>query len=59
MSFLLFKVLYYLKVIKEKKGNIFKSLYITLLTISSIYIKRFCLEFFGLKNQTRGHVIHT
>ena len=21
--------------------------------------QEFCLEFFGLKNQTRGHVIHT
>jgi hypothetical protein len=38
MSFLLFKVFYYLKVIKE--SNILKDLYITLLTISSKYILR-------------------
>ena len=27
-----------------------------ILTTLSKYIKRFCLEFFGLKNQTREHV---
>ena len=26
--------------------------------LSSKYILRFCLEFFGLKNQTRGHVVY-
>jgi hypothetical protein len=30
---------------------------IKILTILSQYIKRFWLEFFGLKNQTRGHVL--
>jgi len=55
MSFLLFKVLYYLKVIKE--SNILKDLYITLLTISSKYILRGSVwSSLDWKNQTRGHV---
>jgi hypothetical protein len=41
-----------------KDDNIMENFHITLFNyviyISSI--ERFCLEFFGLKNQTRGHV---
>jgi hypothetical protein len=41
-----------------KGDNILENFYITLFNyvIYIFNIERFCSEFFGLKNQTRGHV---